>query len=563
MTKYRIYLVFLLLLGLTVAACGDDDDDNDDSSPIEDDDVVDDDDNNDDNTSADDDDDDNNDTSTSGWEDVAIASCAAPDRTTVQIVLNGNPGSAAEAADYQITSDRGALNVTAINYAPADTTVTLTTGEQKLGVEYTLTIAPVKAAAELTADFTAADTAIFWTYDFLTGNQYRITAYRAEIGEHCVIYIEQGLAAADISETIDAFDNQIYPTETAMFIDAPDIDGNGRILILGLDGGDYFGGYFSPVDSVSESQAWSLWGIHSNAMEMVYINALYGSLGYVGIVPHEFQHLLYHERHGFGYEYWDYHDEGLAEAAVHTVYGVNQGSLDYFLYDPTGAIGDGASLVHWEYANYDYYVQSYLWWIYLAGRLGSLNTLTDIFNLDTGNPNEVDDFIAARLGSDMPTEMMQYELANWAQHPTGPYGYNGLLSFTAATAPTVTAGLTSLNLEPFGGALFKLNETSVGYPGTQGEDIVYAGIDADGNVDLTAPFDVDGGALLVYNADTNHLTWPAQHSGPDLAAIGDKNPRRGATISPAWLDPPPINPYRMDRLEAWRFAMLDRLRRGE
>lgn len=568
----RIFWIFLLLLliGLTAPACGDDDDDNDndnDNSPIDDDASPADDD--DASPAGDDDDasptgdDDDNDTSTAGWEGVTIAETVAPDRTTVEVVLNGNPGAAAEEAEYQITSDQGTLTVSAIDYAPAKTTVTLTTAEQKLGVEYTLKISPAKATGDLTADFTAADKATFWTYDFATGGEYQITAYRAGVGEFCVVYLEQGQSAADVEETIEAFDNKIYPTETAMFSAAPDIDGNGRILILGLDGGSYFGGYFSAINSYSEAEAWSWWGMHSNAMEMVYINTISQTLGYVSIVPHEFQHLLYNERHGLSYEYWDYHDEGLAEAAVHAVYGINEESLGYFLYDSTGAIGDGTSLVHWEYANYDYYVQAYLWWIYLAGRLGGLNALTDIFNLDTGNPDEVDDLIAAELGSTMPAEMMQHELAIWVQDSSGPYSFNGLLSFAAGVAPTVTAGKTSLSLEPYGGALFKLAEDTVNYPGTQGVDIVYAGVDAGGNVDLTEPFDVEGGVLLVYNTNTNYWAWPTQHSGPDLPAQGEKSARRGVAISPAWLDPPPIHPARLDRLAAWRIAMFERLRRGE
>ncbi|MDP8222163.1 MAG: hypothetical protein P9L99_02280 [Candidatus Lernaella stagnicola] len=559
--KSRSFLFLAALLSLllvfSAVGCGGDDDDDNNASDDDDDDTY----------LGDDDDNDDNDDLTpppGDWDGVSVTDVEAPDQYTVEVQLSASPGAAAAANAniYTITSDYGSLNVQDATFAKANV-VTLTTGKQKLGVEYTLTIEPTEYAGEpLTGAFPAADTARFWTWDFATGDQYQITAYRGGIGETCVVYVESGQSVADVAHTIEVFDDQVYPIETELFTEAPDVDGNGRILILGLDGGEYFGGYFSGVNQYSDDESMSWWGLHSNEADMVHVNSLYGSLMVENVVPHEFQHLLYNAEHGNNYEYWEYHDEGLAEAAVHAVFGIHQGALDYYLADPEQEIGNGLSLVHWVYANYDNYVQAYLWWIYLAGRLDGIDSLADIFHLENGNPNEVDDFIATELGSTMVDEVIHYELAAWLQEESGAYGFNGMLSWTPGAAPTVAVDTTSVDLEPFGGTLFRLAQTSVEYPGTQGTHIVYYGVDGDGNIDDSEPFDVDGGALLVYNSSDRHITFPSEHSGPDLPALGSAR-AKGAPINPAWLDPPPIHPERLDRLAAWRYRTLERIRRSQ
>jgi len=546
--KKKAWLILILAVMLAASAClsctsGDSDDDDDDDD------------------AADDDDDTQEPVD---WSQISIVSVCAPDQISVEVTLSDNPGKqeAELPGIYELTSDFGSLEVISVAFDDAAKIVYLFTEKQKLGLTYTLSIRPDSEDYEnLTADFPSADTAVFWAWDFASWDQYQLTAYRAGVGDVSVIYIEQGQSAVDIEETMDIFDEQIYPTETDLFIDAPDFDGNGKILILGLDGGEWFGGYFYGVNSVSEQDSMDWWGIHSNEMEMIYINVEGKTFFPTQIVPHEFQHLLYQERHGFQWEYWDYHDEGLAESAVHAVFGVNQGAVDHYLADPYGTIGNGLSLVHWTYGLYDNYVQAYLWWIYLASQLDGLCSLADIFNLGTGNPTEVDQMIADELGSNMPSLVFENRLAIWIQDESGPYGFNGLLSFDPASAPTVDAGTDSVNLEPYAGALFRLSASSVDYPGTEGAHIVYAGIDGSGNVDVTAPFDISGGALLTYNSNTDTDNWPAEHSGPDIPAIGGGK-RDAGTISPAWLDPPPFNPYQTERLKAWRDATLRRIMEG-
>jgi hypothetical protein len=555
-SRWRVFLA-LLLLALSLPACGggDDDDDNDDAA---DDDASDNDD-----TSDDDDNDDatpGDDVDDGSW-DGATVSAVSPFPKEVTVTIDGVdtlPTGALDASTYTLSSEYGAVAVLAAA-TKKGAVVSLTTAKQKLGVTYTLTVSPA-GREPLTADFLAADSAKFWAYDFATGGEYQITADRAAVGVHGIVYVEQGQYVADVAEDLAIFDELVYPIETDLLADAPDTDENGRIVILALDGGPYYGGYFSGVNTLPDDQTMSQWGIHSNEMDMVHINSLYESLMVENVVAHEFQHLLYHGRHGFQNEYWEYHDEGLAEAAVHAVFGVNQQSMDYFYGDPDQEIANGLSLVNWQYANYDNYAQAYLWWIYTAGQLGGIDALGDIFDLSTGNPDEVDTFLQAELGVTMVEAVRDFELAAWLAEDAGLYSFEDMLAPTPGTAPTVPGGVSSLDLEPFSGALFALSASSVAYPGTQGAHIHYYGVDADGNVDADAPFDVDGGVLLAINENNEHNFYPPEHSGPDVSALNLGGGKSGVNVNPAWLDPPPLDPRYPERLAAWRYRTLERIR---
>lgn len=501
-----------------------------------------------------------------GWYGVDIESVRAPDEYSVEITLTGDPGVdlIGTAESYAVTSTLGDLEVAGIEYDAERALITLTTGKQKLGVTYRVGIdTGPDGPGELGAVFPSADTAVFWLYDFSDPNfsQYTVTAERAAIGSRSVAYIEQGQSAYDTAETIQTFDNEIYPVLTQSYHEAPDIDGNERIVLVGVNGGDYYGGYFSPVDAYPDELTMEWWGLHSNEKEIVNINLVVETWFAVDVLPHEFSHLLYHERHGLSETSWDYHDEGLAECAVHIVNGVNAYAVEYFQEDPNGLIANGLSMVHWTWGLYENYTMAYLFWIYLASRAGGLDALGEIFDLDSGAPWEVNGWIAARLGSDFPTVQREQLIAAWLQEAEGHHGYEGLLSFPARSIPVVPAGTASVDLDPFAAVLFRLAEASVDYPTTQGPNIVYTGVDSAGTVDSTPPFDIGGGVLLVHNESQAIEGWSPEHSGPDLLSVGPITSPMVAPMdqsgletpfSAAWLDPPPFNPERMDMMRSWQ-----------
>ncbi|MCC6526026.1 MAG: hypothetical protein IT373_25490 [Polyangiaceae bacterium] len=499
---------------------------------------------------------------------LSIVSVSAPDEYTVRIVLSAAPPpEATELPIYGFAGEGGALEVLAAALDPAANTITLTTGKQKLGVGYDLALSrPDSALDGLGASFLAADTATFWVVDLGSPQftQYQVTADRNTIGTHTVIYIEQGMVSSpsDIATAVDLFDNTTYDTETALFHAMPDSDGNGRVVLLGLDGKGAYGGYFDPTNTLTDAQAMQQMGYHSNEMELLHINIEWGDFDYWQvIVAHEFQHLLYEEQHPWSN--WNYHNEGLAECAVHAVLGQNDLAMQHYLADPQGGIAAGESLVIWTYANYDQYVLAYLYWTYIASQLGGVSAYGDLFDVN-GDPSSIQSFLQASLGKTFAETELAMLIAARVQAATGENGFNGMLN-VGGTPPVSTA--SSLNLAPFAGTYIDLGVavTSVDYPGTQGADIVYAGITGAGAVDLAAPFDVTNGVLVVLNAKFAPNGSAAEPSGPNLLPVTPKlaaplapSSRRGVVLpnghDPAWLHPPPFNPSRLDQMRAWQVA---------
>src|SRR5690606_37371388 len=130
------------------------------------------------------------------------------------------------------------------------------------------------------------------------------------------------------------------------------------------------------------------------------------------VIAHEFSHLLYHETHPF--EDWSWHNEGMAECAVHLVLGNNDYDFWYYVTDPVGGIATGLSLVNWQYANFDQYVLSYLFLAYLAGQKDGVSTFGELFALD-GSPLSVDAWTKDQLGVDFTEAHRNQLLATWIQ----------------------------------------------------------------------------------------------------------------------------------------------------
>ncbi len=499
----------------------------------------------------------------------SIASVVAPTRTEVKVAFAGGGDAQAKGAaeSYAITCQGEALAVEKVAFDAIADEATLTTERQKLGFSCDLTadLEP-KERGPLTASFEAADTADFWVNDFSdpTGmTQYEIKARRVLTGRSCVIYLEEGAPNRFSQGMVDYFDEDVYPLETEVFGPPKDLDGNERVVILGLDGGNAYGGYFSPINALQDILSMSLWGLHSNEMELLHVNvtAMTGDGGiFEAVVPHELQHLLYNAYHGMNQVYWAYHDEGLAEVAVHLVNGSNEYAVGYYFGDHSGLIGDGLSLVNWTYAQYENYALAYLFWMYAASRLGGLEYITDIFELPTGSPLEVDELLRAGLGTGLSELHFESLAALWAQAPSGKWGYGQLVELGGEQPPCVSAGGSSVDLQPFAGAFYCLAQGEVDYPGTQGVNIVYAGIDGDKNVDLTPPFAISGGALLAYNTSFEFVDFRAEPSGPDFAPLpADPLPylladEERRVISPAWDNPPPVWPPNAELIRQWQRA---------
>jgi hypothetical protein len=472
----------------------------------------------------------------------------APSETTVRVQFSRTPPAAADdAASYQLGGESGPLAVTAVSLD--GTTALLTTDEQKLGVHYDLALVGEGLEA-LTASFPSADTARFWTIDLNSPSfpEYEVVADRKAIGSHAVIYLQQGEIAPGYQAALSFFDDAIYPIETALFTEPGDIDQNGKIVLLGLDGKGAYGGYFSPMNAMTNDETMSLWGRHSNEMEMLYINVEWGSWYPEQVIAHEFQHLLYNERHGWQSS-WDYHNEGLAECAVNAVTGHNDYALSYYVADPSGEIASGISLVHWQYANYDNYALAYVFWSYVAGQLGGASIYGELFD-QSGSPAAIQDFLETKLGLSFAETQLHALAATHLQAASGPFGFEGLLSFPggaplAASAPS--------QLAPFAGTLVSVGGSSIDYSGDQGDNVVFAGIGTSG-VDFEAPFDVSGGVLVVLNQRFDLVDPSPEPTGLPLPSV--KSEARGVA-SRARFHPPPFDP-RLERMRRWQREALGR-----
>jgi hypothetical protein len=367
-----------------------------------------------------------------------------------------------------------------------------------------------------------------------------------------VIYVQEGMFASNVAETINHFDDVVYPIETSIFNGGPDQDQNDRVLLLGLDGKGAYGGYFSPIDTLTDQQAQAQWGLHSNETDMLYINVEGGGFDTTHVVPHEFSHMLYHESHN-SFEDWSWHNEGMAECAVHAVNGENYLDVQYYVQDPQGTFGNGVSLVNWQFANFDNYVLAYMFLTYAAGQAGGVAAYGDLFTID-GSPQSMDAWLQQEVGVTFSDALKNHLLAGWVHAASGPHSYNGMLTLPGNAA----VGSGSFTLEPFSGA-FRQPTAPVSYPGTQGPNIVYVGVNGLGEVDEVEPFDASGGALLVFNTSTNPNQLSPQPTGnpfPALHAPVETPHVSTLTRARTRMHPPPFNPKRLDGLRAWQRVAL-------
>lgn len=127
-----------------------------------------------------------------------------------------------------------------------------------------------------------ADERTFWKVDPGLAQhpiQKAVAAERAGEGRNIVVYREKGYvpsaAGADeeraqVESAIAAFDEVIYPRQVALFGPCPDLDGNGKVIVL-LTALTHGEGHYFRFDSMSEAEA-SARGFHSNQAEILYLS---------------------------------------------------------------------------------------------------------------------------------------------------------------------------------------------------------------------------------------------------------------------------------------------------
>ena len=237
----------------------------------------------------------------------------------------------------------------------------------------------------------------FFAPDFRSLQQYTVPAVLRGVGEFCYLYVEESewerrVTPRTVDAIIRAFDERtpagprgIYPTVTELFGAPPDVDANGRVILLLLNirdradvTGGYTAGFFNSADQgrgVLRNPGFRGLAIRSNVADMLYIDTfpldINGEAAH-NVIAHELQHLI-HWRHDSREEIWV--DEGCADYAAFVCGYVSREHLAAFEKTPS------ISLTTWPDASgtaMPHYGAAFLWMLYLHERYGGTDTLRRI-----------------------------------------------------------------------------------------------------------------------------------------------------------------------------------------
>lgn len=255
----------------------------------------------------------------------------------------------------------------------------------------------------------------FFAPDFRSMQQYTVSTVLRGVGSFCYVFVEESewntrVTAKTVQAIIRAFDNAtpanpqqgIYLTLTKLFGTPPDIDGNGRIVLLLLNVRDahganqYTAGFFNPADQsrgVLRTPGFRGFPIRSNEAEMLYVDTQPldpNSERAHNVIAHEFQHLL-NWNHDAREVTWV--DEGCASyAAFLCGYSVRE-HIDAFEKMPS------VSLITWSEENISslpHYGAAFLWMLYLHEQYGGIGTLVEIVQNRGTSLTGIADALASR-----------------------------------------------------------------------------------------------------------------------------------------------------------------------
>ncbi len=214
---------------------------------------------------------------------------------------------------------------------------------------------------------------------------YEVIANLEREGEHSYVYVEDGITVTDkdLDYVKDQFENKVYDINLDTFGREPDIDDNGKILILLMDirddyyygGGDgYIAGYFSSLNEFLNDDLSPPEKGFSNELDMIHVDVDPGVVGEGGsTLAHEFQHMI-HWNHDTNEKTWI--NEGLSGYSGFVCgYGHPMSHVNAFKDNPDTTL----AIEVWPLADtLPNYGASYLFTLYLSEKFGDLS----------GNPNK-------------------------------------------------------------------------------------------------------------------------------------------------------------------------------
>ena len=217
----------------------------------------------------------------------------------------------------------------------------------------------------------------FWAADFTNNSLQCVCANLIDTGTHSRIFAENtfSLTPADVAWVKSAFDNDIYPADTANFGSEPNpgIDGDPLITILLMNIRDgyngttvksYTAGYFDPGNEYPLTA-----NPYSNRREMFYMNINPNlpltQTAFNTTLAHEFQHMIHWEQkihlRNLDDDIWL--NEAMSEIAPTFLYGRNCSRIYTYERDPSN------SLTTWNGDIFDYGIV-YMWSEYYKEQFG-------------------------------------------------------------------------------------------------------------------------------------------------------------------------------------------------
>ena len=273
----------------------------------------------------------------------------------------------------------------------------------------------------------------FFAPDFRSMQQYTVSAILRGVGRFCYIFVEEAewntrVTAETVQSMVRAFDvatpanpqRGIYSTLVDLFGAPPDIDGNGKVILLLLNIRDtnhanrYTAGFFNPADQnlgVLRNPGFRRFPIRSNEADMLYVDTQPlnpNSEMAHNVVAHELLHLI-HWRHDPREATWV--DEGCAGYASFLCGYSVQEHVAAFEKTPS------VSLITWpdiEADSLPHYGAAFLWMLYLHEQHGGIGTVAEIVRNRGTSLTGVADALASKGVTQKVSDIfINWKLANY------------------------------------------------------------------------------------------------------------------------------------------------------
>jgi immune inhibitor A len=298
--------------------------------------------------------------------------------------------------------------------------------------------------------YQVGDSEEFYVLDLAGPSVRTISASVRHITEHAYFFVEDGTGAgqAGLERMGSDFENIVYPTVRERFGSewTPGVDSDPRITILHarIDAGGYFSGGDEFPAAVSR---------RSNEREMVYLDSsvIGGGLHYIGLLGHEFQHMV-HWNADPSEDSWV--NEGLSQVAAQEV-GAGHDWLNLFLSAPD------TQLTFWpQYeSSAVHYAAAELFMSYLLDQYGGRGNAAALVAERTDSVRGVQAYLDG-FGKKFEDVFADWVVANYLDLDSGPYSHASTDSKTGAVQ-RVGAGSAGGEVGQFAADYLRIEDASM------------------------------------------------------------------------------------------------------